>query len=256
MIPVQSPYSPGLVAVVSGELSRYTDFEQSLAELIVPNGSKFLRVKGPSVARNRNNVVERLLKGTTKLKPSDGQGKSLEGLEWLMFLDDDHVVQPHTLMNLLSHDVNIVGALYSTKRPPFFPLAFKEKLNDEWYRHYSWTDLAQGDRLREVEAAGTGGMLIHKHVFTKIPEPWFHWGIDYSDDVYFCRKAKQAGFKVHVDTQTRLGHVSTMVVWPHLPLPGVVVEIDFAHLGIEDEPEAAAQPVNLHPTSGAQGELL
>jgi hypothetical protein len=104
---VDSQHPPGTIGIVRGELARYTDFEDSLDLLQVPRGTRAVRLKGPSVARNRNAVVEQM-----------------HG-EWVAFFDDDHVVPRDTVMKLLSHNQPIVGALYSAKRPPFYPRAFK-----------------------------------------------------------------------------------------------------------------------------------
>ena len=164
---VESPHPPGTIGIVRGELARYTDFEDSMEALEVPRGTVVIRLKGASVARNRNAVAEQM------------RGK------WLAFFDDDHMVPCDTVLKLLSHRQPIVGASYSAKRPPFYPTCFKTMDADGVRLNpWTWTDLARQPRLVPCLATGTGGMLIRHEVFAKIPAPWFHWG-EYSDDIFF-----------------------------------------------------------------------
>lgn len=227
MIWVDSPYPAGTVAIVMGELGRFTAFEMSLDQLQVPRGTALVRLQGPSVARNRNEVVAKHLRG-----------------EWVCFFDDDQVIPGDTLMKLLSHDLPIVGALYSTKRPPFYPLAF-DNFDDAQRKFipYSWTEMFSGPRLRQVAAAGTGGMLIRKTVTDAIEAPWFHWG-EFSDDMFFCLKAGAAGFPIHVDAQAPIGHTTTINIWPGSQQAGALLQLDWLKLQLaDDSPRAAASRI-------------
>jgi hypothetical protein len=76
----------------------------------------------------------------------------------------------------------------------------------------------------EVDYAGTGFMMIKRHVIEKLAEtaetyigpegrvsalymtPVHDDGFE-SEDYFFCRKAREAGFKVMMDPTIRLGHV-------------------------------------------------
>jgi len=50
-----------------------------------------------------------------------------------------------------------------------------------------------------------GCMLIKANVFRTMAEPWFQigyspdWKTFVGEDMYFCREAQKAGFKVYID---------------------------------------------------------
>lgn len=75
-------------------------------------------------------------------------------------------------------------------------------------------DQVQSNQLIEVEAVGFGCCLVRSDVFEKVGNPWFvyHSNIDFnkvvSEDVDFCRKATDQGYKVVVDTSVKLKHIS------------------------------------------------
>lgn len=233
MIHVNSPFPPGLVAIAQGDLGRYVAFEQSMDALRVPKGTVKVRKTGPSVARNRNKLVEQYLKPP---------------FEWICFVDDDQVIPPDTIHHLLMHAKPIVGALYSSRRPPFYPVVMARREGAHWYPH-TWTELSKGQRLRQVVGAGTGCMLIRAEVFTRVPKPWFH-ATEWTDDLHFCDAATRAGVPIFIDTHAVIGHVSTHNVYPDLRGPGgagVTIAIDDLLINLSDDSGAAAPGVEVTP---------
>jgi hypothetical protein len=71
--------------------------------------------------------------------------------------------------------------------------------------------------LEEVGSVGTGVMLIKREVFQGMSEPWFDmpWQYDnrgyMGEDVFFCKKAQELGFKVYIDhdVSKEIGHIGT-----------------------------------------------
>ena len=69
--------------------------------------------------------------------------------------------------------------------------------------------------LQEVGSVGMGVMLIKANVFAKLAEPWFEtpWRHDkrgyIGEDVFFCKKAREAGFKIWIDhdVSKEIGHI-------------------------------------------------
>lgn len=88
------------------------------------------------------------------------------------------------------------------------------------YKTYSWQTLDQHAGLFEVGRCGRAGMLVKREVFEAIPAPWFQLGQagnpeEPNEDVYFCRRAREAGYKILVDLELFNGHTAPCTVWPY-----------------------------------------
>lgn len=182
---------PGTVAVSADEAGRFTQFAMSMQGLEMPSGSRTVWQVGNDIAGNRNRAA------------GDIHG------DWLWFIDDDHAFAPSILTRLLAHDVDIVAPLCLRRQQPFDPVSFTSRERIEVLD----LSTAMPAGLVEVEAAGSAGMLIRRHVFERLEEPYFRQ-TDVSEDIVFCDKARAAGFDIYVDLATRLGHITTAVVWP------------------------------------------
>ncbi|MGB8601550.1 MAG: glycosyltransferase [Rhizomicrobium sp.] len=145
--------------------------------------------KSSIVAVARNNGVER-----AQQREAD----------YILFLDSDMIFPADTLMRLLAHKKDIVGALYTKRLPPYEILG--TPLPDA-------TPDANG--LVEMKRLPTGCLMIAMDVFTKLPEPYFHFGINpethklLGEDYAFCDDARFAGFSLWADMKLsqELGHI-------------------------------------------------
>ena len=79
--------------------------------------------------------------------------------------------------------------------------------------------------LMEVFVAGSGGMLVRRHVLDAVGWPkdapwnerhWFEYeqGEHLNEDFVFCRKVREAGFKIWCDVEVQMGHRGMMTAWP------------------------------------------
>jgi hypothetical protein len=130
------------------------------------------------------------------------------GVPWVLFVDDDMQPHPRALARLLSHGVDIVGAAYPQRYPPFGPnLALLSGQGIE-------PDPAAP--LVEVAAIGAGMLLIRRQVLEAFGPPWFSANADgVGEDYAFCHAARSAGFKIHVDACLQVPHLSTVGVTFH-----------------------------------------
>jgi len=144
--------------------------------------------------------------------------RQMEG-DWLCYIDSDQVFAPDTLLRLLAWQRPIVGALIAGRHSPF-PICALRGMHSLPYEEVP----AEG--LVEVDAVGTGFMLIDRAVFNRLDAPWFEVGQinpeRAGEDTYFCQKAREAGFSIAVDCGAVVGHHTGAVIWPQ---PGKGVRI-------------------------------
>ena len=147
---------------------------------------------GGSLADARNSLVHQALMG---------------GCTHILMADTDQRYPVNTVTKLLSHDVDICGALVCRRYQPFDPIMMRGRIGK--YVHVEDAEMDGGD-LVEVDATGTGCLLIKAEVFDNLPEPWFkfdiHQGRPVGEDIYFCSEARKAGHKIYVDTSIEVGH--------------------------------------------------
>lgn len=165
-----------------------------------------------------------------------------EDSEFVFFVDDD-TAPPFDAVSKLMYELEIsdpkvmvCGGIYTTKGAPTEPLVFKgQGLGPFWKWKFG--------EVFECWGIATGCMMIRTEVFKHISKPWFRdiddiaevggdehvYGKDgkpdvfhMTDDLYFCKKVNDAGFKilahggvlpVHWD-QKGVGHVLADDAYP------------------------------------------
>lgn len=169
---------------------------------------------GAHIATSRNMIVRRFLDHPAKP-------------EWLWMHDTDAVFEPDVLERLLIAadpvERPIVGALaFSvTTGDPERQVTLLPTLYIEDGRGFArMNTYPVGDMVR-VAATGCHCVLIHRSVFEheswdrSHPLPWFRMSVErneeISEDIWFCRRAGEAGFPVWVDCGTRTGHVKKFI---------------------------------------------
>jgi cellulose synthase/poly-beta-1,6-N-acetylglucosamine synthase-like glycosyltransferase len=132
------------------------------------------------------------------------------GANYICFIDADMTFPPDTLHRLYFNSKDIVGVLYSGRIKPNPPNIFYFNKDKE---------LIQADKvdrtceLIEVDAVGTGFMLIRRKVFEELPTPWFFYEKDKSEDIMFCREARKHGYKIYVNTTLNIGHIGDHIFY-------------------------------------------
>ena len=128
--------------------------------------------------------------------------------DYLFFLDSDCVLPNDTLKTLVEHDKDIVAGMYFQKRVPFPPVIYTENKKGTYD---VITDYPK-DSLIEVDGVGMGVCLIKTSVFKYIPTPFNpiigkegEKSIN-GEDLAFCKRAKEKGFKIYVDTAIQALH--------------------------------------------------
>ena len=187
----------GVVGVISGELARYSHFSVAMLHLQLPEGSQLAWDPGANITGQSNKLVEFTRRA---------------GADWLWIIGDDHVFQPNIVQRLLAHDVDVIVPYCLQRSAPFNPVVY-EGLNPDGH-HKVYLDLPESG-LAEIYAAGSAGMLVRRRVLEALPErPFQTTGGHQNEDLEFCARVREAGFKIWCDVDTHLAHVGTMVVWP------------------------------------------
>lgn len=106
----------------------------------------------------------------------------------ILFIDSDMRFPPDALERLLAYKHDVIGA------------NCKHRQSDKWTAGVS----SKGKKGTDVvKGLGFGVTLIRTEVFLRMPEPWFATPFDgekfVGEDVFFCHKAKEAGYKVWID---------------------------------------------------------
>lgn len=125
----------------------------------------------------------------------------------LLFVDSDMVVPVDLLTKLIEADKDIVSALAFKRTPGYEPCIFKEcsEQDAKFYLNYP-------KGLIEIEGVGMACILIKRRVFEAIPKPWFFPHKILGEDLSFCARARNAGFKIYCDTELICGHVSIEMI--------------------------------------------
>lgn len=156
-----------------------------------------------------------------------------EGYDFVLLLDDDMIFLPDTLTRLVKHmqdpDVVLVNALAYGRKPPYHACIYKQSANGIAYDNLEgW----EGRGLLEVDGTGLSCALLRTSALRKLDDfyydkltaeekldvatadkararghKWFGHFEHLGEDLYFCRRLRDAGFKCHVDTDLVIGHV-------------------------------------------------
>lgn len=192
---MDSPLPRVAIAVPSGDMV-HADFAMAYAQLCMTSAGlplQLVTVKSSIVAQARNTGVE--------------HAKDFKA-DFIFFLDSDMVFPPATLLHLLLHRKDIVGATYTKRVAPFDILGTK-LINQP-------AGLS-GDLL-EMQRIPTGCLLINMRVFDKLSKPYFRFetnanGDIVGEDYVFCDRARKAGFRIWCDAalSREIGHIGQNV---------------------------------------------
>ena len=142
-----------------------------------------------------------------------------EGADLVMWFDSDMIFNPDTMIRMLKHiddGHDIVTGIYYRRTIPFTPVAFSkmdidEKEQKSFYEEY---DEIPGEPF-EVAACGFGCVLMRTEIFTAV---FSKFGNMFSpignigEDIAFCWRARECGYKILADPTIPLGHVGHNVI--------------------------------------------
>lgn len=188
-------------AIPTGRMAIDPRFYGHFLALKKPAGSIASFANGQSPARNRNVLIEQAI---------------LSNCTHILFLDDDVILPPDAVDSLLSHDKDIVSALYLMREYPHQPIIFGSAAEDGSVIHKYPTD--DECSLIEIVACGLGACLINLNIFKRLEKPYIRLGeleIDqWCDDIGFFKRVREAHIKIYCDLSVQAGHYSTVTILP------------------------------------------
>ena len=141
------------------------------------------------------------------------------GSDYLLFVDDDMILEKDALDRLLAHGKDIVGVNAYSRTLPLSTTVMMMDKNGNYKdpsKHTEW-EMRVPETLFEVLAIGTGVALIKMDVFDKIDKPWFKFDMHQDgymlqgEDAWFCSQARERGYKIYCDGSLKIGHIGNYV---------------------------------------------
>lgn len=139
-----------------------------------------------------------------------------QGCDYIFWLDSDMMFPPDALVRLfksLEHG-DIVSGLYFRRVAPFTPVIYDKLDIDETGCHYTEPKEIP-DGIFEVEGCGFGCVLMPTDIMLDVIEKYgspFTPINGIGEDLSFCWRARQLGFKIVCDPDIPLGHVGHHVI--------------------------------------------
>lgn len=136
------------------------------------------------------------------------------GCDEILFIDIDQGFPSDMVARLRSHKKDIVSGIMPGRKWPHFYEMYKLLEEDGKLTYMPYPII---ESLQEVDGVGFGCVLVQSSVFEKMESPWFvdlwdklHINRTFGNDFYFCKRAQDAGFKIHVDTTCECEHDLTI----------------------------------------------
>lgn len=191
------------------------------------HGMKATLVSGARLARARCDVMQMVL-----------DAMAVKNIEWIAWADSDMGWHPTAFHELIASaeyfKAGIMSGLYfagggGLKQYPQF-YALDKRRDDALEKLYlNGVERYPVDGIFEVDAVGAGCMVVHREVLIKMaetfakthdgydnPYKWFQEAVfrghEFGEDLVFCTRARQLGFKVMVNGQVRFDHEKSDVV--------------------------------------------
>ena len=139
-----------------------------------------------------------------------------QGCDYIFWLDSDMMFPPDVLARMfedLKHG-DIVSGLYFRRVAPFTPVIYDKLDIDDTGCHYTEPkDIPDG--IFEVAGCGFGCVLLPTDIMLDVLEKYgspFTPINGIGEDLSFCWRARQLGFKIVCDPDIPLGHVGHHVI--------------------------------------------
>jgi len=190
----------------SEELREKYDVNVSYLPMDVPNMEKIIQ--------SRNRILDYAVN---------------KSYDYILMMDCDVIPPTDIIDKLLSHEKDIVSGLYygffgPKGKEKWESVAWKSASDEELakikarfpefikahpdVRRHLTDDEIKSEELQEVIIPSAGCMLVSKNVLKKVRYGLLDVsGYNTSDDIFFCKAAREAGFKLYCDPSVKCEHL-------------------------------------------------
>lgn len=138
--------------------------------------------------------------------------------DFVFWIDSDMVFKSDTLIRMMDtlkkNDLDILTGLYFRRVPPYSPVLFdKLEQNGEITEFSEFNKIP--DELFEVGGCGFGCVLMKTDVFFDVQSKFGNMFApmgNNGEDVAFCIRARECGYKIYCDPSIVCGHVGYSVI--------------------------------------------
>lgn len=135
-----------------------------------------------------------------------------ENFDFVLWLDSDMVFQPTLLEDLQFSGRDFVTGVYQARRPGFMSCVF-EKIDLDSFRPCEKYPRS----TFQVEGCGFGCVLISTAILKHVMQTYktcFMPVKDYGEDIAFCLRVRDLGYKLYCEPSAICGHIGHITVYP------------------------------------------
>lgn len=179
-------------------------FCQSLAMLKKVGDCVLAMQMGSLIYTSRNNLASKAIQSEA---------------DYVFWLDSDMAFEPDTLIRMMDvlqkNDLDILTGLYFRRVKPYTPVLFDKLEKREGEENFDWSEFLDiPDHLFEVGGCGFGCVMMKTDPFLDVQSKFgnmFGPIGNTGEDLAFCWRARQCGFKIWCDPTIICGHVGYMI---------------------------------------------
>ena len=182
----------------------HTLFAASLIELKKPEGTEIAMASCSLVYDARQDLAKRAIN---------------KGFDRVLWLDSDMIFKPDILERLnadIDQGRDFVSGLYFTRKNPVTPCVYdvvepRKRNNGVIYpATKSFEEIP--DDIFEVAGCGFGAVIMTTDLIKKSGDLPFFPREGFGEDLSFCRRAREAGYKLYCDPSVKAGHIGLTIV--------------------------------------------
>jgi hypothetical protein len=192
-----------------------------------------IAVKKMEVGAAYNLLVE-LTRDETLVRRNFGDVYAAHVLKsrWVLTTEEDNIIPPDGVQKLFTaiyacpdcggevsgeewrcaaghKGYDAVAGLYHMKQQPPVPMAYGHPDDPNDFKPRSVKEATERDEVMEVNGIPMGFTLFRKSLFDKVSKPWFQTTDANTQDIFFCKKAKdEAGARFGVHCGVKVGHLN------------------------------------------------